>query len=336
MKKPAGSDAKGGRPVVREPAMRGLPNVGRMRDWILGALLLVGLVLVVHHFVGWQSLLAPWQDISTGLLITVIGLAAASYLLRAARVYDYCRPRLVGRFVPLVRLTILHNTANNLMPMRTGELVFPWLMYRYFGHPWLGSTAMLLWIRLLDLHLFGLMALVVLYLREPAWWWPVSGLLWLGALALFVVVGQAAATARQGTEEGRRWRRLVLAVVAAAPADHALIARLYVWTVLIWLLKFAAFATLLGYFVPADFWRLLVGVMGAELSSVLPFHGVAGAGSYELATVAALIPLGVDPAVALAGAVNLHLFLLGVTLLLFALAPLLPRPPATSGDRSDD
>jgi hypothetical protein len=45
-----------------------------------------------------------------------------------------------------------------------------------------------------------------------------------------------------------------------------------------------------------------------------------------LAAVAALVPAGVDPRAALAGAVNLHLFVLGVTLLLGALAFLLPKP----------
>ncbi len=41
---------------------------------------------------------------------------------------------------------------------------------------------------------------------------------------------------------------------------------------------------------------------------------------------AALVPLGVDARQALAGAVNLHLFVLGTTLILGALALLLPRP----------
>jgi uncharacterized membrane protein YbhN (UPF0104 family) len=40
--------------------------------------------------------------------------------------------------------------------------------------------------------------------------------------------------------------------------------------------------------------------MGAELSSVLPFHGIAGSGSYELAMVAALVPLGVSAEAAFA------------------------------------
>jgi uncharacterized membrane protein YbhN (UPF0104 family) len=70
----------------------------------------------------------------------------------------------------------------------------------------------------------------------------------------------------------------------------------------------------------------MAGVMGAELSSILPIHGIAGSGSYEFAAVAALVPLGVNAKLALAGAVNLHLFLLGATVLLGALAFLLPKP----------
>jgi hypothetical protein len=42
--------------------------------------------------------------------------------------------------------------------------------------------------------------------------------------------------------------------------------------------------------------------------------------------VAALVPLGVNAKLALAGAVNLHLFLLGTTVLLGALGFLLPKP----------
>jgi uncharacterized membrane protein YbhN (UPF0104 family) len=114
-------------------------------------------------------------------------------------------------------------------------------------------------------------------------------------------------------------------LVRAAPREPMVIARVYLWTLLTWILKFAAFAVLLAHFLPVAFWQVLVGVMGAELSSVLPFHGIAGSGSYEIAIVAALAPLGVNPAQALAGAVNLHLFLLGTTLILGALAFALPR-----------
>jgi uncharacterized membrane protein YbhN (UPF0104 family) len=63
-----------------------------------------------------------------------------------------------------------------------------------------------------------------------------------------------------------------------------------------------------------------MGALGGELSSVLPVHGLAGAGTYEAGVVAALAPFRVSAVEALAAAVNLHLFLLGVSGLGGALA----------------
>nr|WP_155448776.1 lysylphosphatidylglycerol synthase transmembrane domain-containing protein [Allochromatium palmeri] len=289
---------------------------------MLGATLLLGLVIAVEFMVGWGPLLAPWHELSPWLLAWLFLLTALSYGLRARRVSEYFGARLAGRFPTVLRLSILHNTANNLLPMRTGELVFPWLMRRYFGQGLLDSGAALLWIRLLDLHFLALIALLILELGHPSWLWWLAGGLWmagLGVLILLSGLGDSAVLAGPG-----RVRSITRRVLQAAPRDPWLIARVYGWTALIWTLKFAAFTSLLKFFLPTDVWRLLAGVMGAELSSVLPFHGIAGSGSYELAAVAALTPLGVEPKPALAGAVNLHLFLLGSTLLLGALAFLLP------------
>lgn len=146
--------------------------------------------------------------------------------------------------------------------------------------------------------------------------------LWLAVLGPLAIIGRLGIA------------RLVTAVAAAAPARLDTLVRIYLSTALIWALKLTAFAILLQHFVPVDSWRILAGVLGAELSSVLPFHGIAGTGSYEFAAIAALVPLGVDPRSALAGAVNLHLFLLGVTLILALLAPLLPSRPARSAATS--
>jgi uncharacterized membrane protein YbhN (UPF0104 family) len=299
------------------------PRFGRVRDWILGGTLLAALLAAVQWSIGWGPLLAPWRELSPWLLAWLFLLTALSYGLRAVRVSDYFSPRFAGKFLPMLRLTILHNTANNLLPMRTGEMAFPWLMRRYFGHGLLDSAAALLWIRLLDLHFLALLAILILNLSHPSWAWWALAALWIAGLAFIVIVGgmgNAAMLAGDG-----RLRSLARRVLLAAPRDHWLIVRVYVWTALIWCLKFAAFTSLLAFFLPIDVWRLLAGVMGAELSSVLPLHGIAGTGSYELAAVAALVPLGVDPKLALAGAVNLHLFLLGSTLILGGLAFLLPN-----------
>ncbi|MBK1717707.1 lysylphosphatidylglycerol synthase transmembrane domain-containing protein [Thiocystis violacea] len=311
-----------------ESGQNGGPRLGRPRDWILGGSLLLALIVAVQISVGWGPLLAPWRDLSPWLLAWLFLLTALSYALRAVRVSDYFRPRFDGQFPVMLRLTILHNTANNLMPMRSGELVFPWLMRRYFGHGFLDAAAALLWIRLLDLHFLALIGLLILYLSHPSWLWWLAAALWLaglGTLAILGAMGQGAWLAGEG-----RIRSIARRLLLAAPRDPRRIARVYGWTILIWSLKFAAFTSLLKFFLPTDIWRLLAGVMGAELSSVLPFHGIAGSGSYELAAVAALVPLGVDAKLALAGAVNLHLFLLGSTLILGALAFLLPNKAVES------
>jgi glycosyltransferase 2 family protein len=285
---------------------------------------LAALVLAVHLGVGWGALLTPWLAFPPHLILWLFLLTALSYGLRAVRIYDWFGPAFRGHGLAVLRLSVLHNMANNLLPMRAGEMVFPWLMRRYFGYRVLDSAASLLWIRVLDLHFLGLIACLILYLGSGSWIWPAAAVLWVAGLSLLAVIGRIADSPRLAG--GGRLTAIIRKLAAAAPRERMRIARAYLWTGSTWTLKFIAFASVLQHFVPVAFWRVMTGVMGAELSSVLPFHGIAGSGSYELATVAGLVPLGVDPELALAGAVNLHLFLLGATLILGALALLLPRP----------
>ncbi|WP_246237497.1 lysylphosphatidylglycerol synthase transmembrane domain-containing protein [Caldichromatium japonicum] len=304
--------------------------LGRWSNWLIGGLLFVVLVLIVEQAVGWRQLLAPWRELSAGLLLWLFVLTAASYGLRAVRVRDYFGLR--DRFTPVLRLTLLHNAANNLLPMRLGELVFPWLMRRYFGYGLVVAAASLLWLRVLDLHFLVLLGFLILELSHSSWIWWVGGGLWLGGLGVLIPIsklGESAVLVGSG-----RLRGPIRQFLQSTPRNPWSILRLYVWTALIWGLKFIAFTSLLRFFLPIETWRLLVGVMGAELSSVLPVHGIAGTGSYELAAVAALVPLGIEPRLALAAAVHLHLFLLGSTLVLGALGLLLPAPqsPLTGND----
>jgi hypothetical protein len=85
------------------------------------------------------------------------------------------------------------------------------------------------------------------------------------------------------------------------------------------------FAWVLRAFTPMRLSTALMGSVTGELSSVLPFHGLAGAGTYEAGVMAGLLPLGIAPGPAVTGAVNLHLFVLGASVLSGTLALLLPR-----------
>ena len=307
-----------------EPAPRSLR--GTARQWLLGGLLLAALVAWVHHAVGWWSLLAPWRDLPPSHLLGLLALAALSYVLRAVRAYDALRSLVRGRFLTMLRVTVLHTAANNLLPMRLGEAAFPILVRRHFGLRLTRGTLALAWIRLMDLHVLGLVAAIALVL-STAGSLPASLALaaWLLALPLGIRLLPVAA---ERVAPAGLAGRLLRAVRETGPADVPELARLYLWTALSWAAKLAAFAAITAHFLDAPAGTILAGIVGAELSSVLPFHGVAGAGSYEAAMVAALYPFGVEPAAALGAAVNLHLFLLGVTLLSSLAALLIPAPRA--------
>jgi uncharacterized membrane protein YbhN (UPF0104 family) len=280
----------------------------------------------VQQTVGWRALLAPWRELAPLHLLGLLALAALSYVLRAVRAYDALRSQLGGRFLEMLRITVLHTAANNLLPMRLGEAAFPLLVRRHFGLRLTRGTLVLAWIRLMDLHVLGFIALVALVLSTEG---SLTGWLALGAwtLGLPLAIRLIPAVAGRVAPHGLAGR-LLHAIHATGPADSIELARLYLWTALSWGAKFAAFVAVAAHFLDAPLATLLIGIVGAEVSSVLPFHGVAGAGSYEAAMVAALYPLGVAPAAALSAAVNLHLFLLGVTLVSSLAALLIPVPRA--------
>ena len=115
------------------------------------------------------------------------------------------------------------------------------------------------------------------------------------------------------------------------PQTPAAFWRAWLWTQINWWVKLAVFAWILRLFAPMPAAAAVMGALGGDLTSVLPVHGVAGAGTYEAGVVAALIPFGVEAWTALAAAVNLHLFVLGLSAAGGALALLLrSESPAAS------
>lgn len=307
-----------------------LLNRRTLGRWLLGFALLAGLVLWVHSAVGWPQLLAPWRAFPPSQLAVLLLLTALSYGFRAVRVYDYSFDLLHGRFAAVLRLSVLHNTLNNFLPMRLGELAYPVLMKRYFGQGYTASSATLLWIRVLDLHFLGLLVLGFLYQAEASPLWLASVVSWL-ALVPGMYWGHERVRRRVAGRTGLI-PDLLSTVLGHVPDSGWRFFRIWLWTALSWSLKFLAFTPVVLHFADIGVWRALVGTVGAELSSILPVHGVAGSGSYELAMAAVLLPLGLDLQTVLKAAVNLHLYLLGANLLLGLGALLLPKPPTNPSD----
>lgn len=295
----------------------------------LAVLSMPALILWIHFTVGWAALVAPWSELGPLDVAVLLGGTLLAYAARPLRLYVYFHGVVAGAPLAMVRLTLLHNLFNNLLPMRTGEAAFPLLMKRYFGQRYARSASSLLWIRLLDLAtLVGGASAVVAVTADafaPAMRWPAAALTLLSAAALLGttwLAGVPPPAPGPGVV-----RRLLATLVHALPGGRARAFQVLACTVLAWAGKGLAFVWLVVKFTGLSAGLATIGVAAGELSSVLPIHGLAGSGTYEAATVGALVAVGVAHDVALLAAVNVHLFLLGIAILLGMAARLLPVPP---------
>ena len=286
--------------------------------------------------------LAQAKDALTRPSASVWGLTLGglllSYGLRGARLQvvldldNHQAPprRWLGLRTDALRVILMHNAAINLLPMRAGELSFPWLASRELGYPVARAVACLLWMRLQDITvLIGLG--IALW---PGLAWP-----WRAAALSAIVVGWVLMLAGL-----RAWDRRHPSG-AAAPAGmvsrwlnklhHALLEsahhRLAAWLLTIsnWLIKLAAGAILLAAIADVPLPIAGAGALGGELAAIVPLQGPAGFGTYEagvwagMATnLAAKSPQLVQ---AIPAAIALHLCFLVCAVVAGAVALLLTR-----------
>ena len=279
---------------------------------LIGILIFAGFAVLIEYLYGWSVLIRPWGLIPPAAIAVALVLTFASYALRAGRVYDYFRADVRGGFAPCLKLTLQHNLLNNLLPARSGELSFPALMRRYFDVPIARSMTGLVWFRTLDLHMLVTAALAAGILSWR-WWAPVAAAVWLPVPWLLFVIGRRL-RARMTAPQTTRIRRLACTVAHALPVDARAFWRDWGWTFAAWAVKLGAFAWVLTLFLPMPPTAATWGVIAGDLTTILPVHGVAGAGTYEVGVITGLLPFGVDAHAALRAAVNLHIFVLGATL----------------------
>lgn len=285
--------------------------VGRGR-FLLAVAILAFVLVGVQVSIGWRRLFDPWFQMGPSTLLLALSLTMVGYFARALRNYDYFLPLTRGGFAICLKLTLLHNLLNNVLPMRTGEGSFPVLMKRYFCTPLSRSIAALLWFRVMDLHALGAVALVTIgdrWMTGPALFGAMS--VWL-VLPLGLLRLQSSGFASTFLDKlPYRWRGRFAEASKGLPQNANAFWRAWFWTVVNWFVKLAVFAWILQLFTPMSFAAAIAGAIGGDLTSVLPIHGIAGVGTYEAGVVAALLPFSVRPEEAVIGAINLHLFLLG-------------------------
>ena len=287
--------------------------------WFIATTLFLALAIGVELTIGWRSILEDWQTLSITNLLFLTLLTFISYLLRAERVFNYFASESHSR-VSYIKISFLHNALNNFLPMRLGEAAFPLLMKREFSESMLTTSAGLLVIRLMDLHALLLLASFALFSVTPL----------LGGIACTALI-LLPLLMRAGGESlirlfPNKIKNLLNKVEHLWPKDYRLLGKTYLITLLIWIVKLVALILILMSFLNIDFFNGALAVILADISGVLPIHGLAGSGTYEAAMLAALYPMGFETIVAVKAAINVHIYLLGASLLSVPIALLLPSP----------
>jgi len=266
-----------------------------------------------------QALVIALSDLSPSVVIlTALGLLA-SYIFRALRVYDEFRREAHGRFGACLRIVLVHNAMTNVLPFRSGEFAFPMLLQATFGIPFSRAVASLLWFRLQDACVIGLIAIFI---------WP-DVALFVRIVGAGIIVALACAVPHFMRTTGRKSAKPTTPFGKFRDAfrESTQEARFgWLWTLSNWSTKLAVEAWLLATLLGASFAQGAAGALGAELSSVLPIQGIAGFGTYEAGAAAAFLPLGIPLADGIRAAFALHLFVISCAVLAGAIAWVFPSP----------
>lgn len=209
------------------------------------------------------------------------GLAAMawslSFVLRAIRLQQEWRWQRAVPWHAAMRLVLFHNAAVLLLPLRAGELGYPVLVKQTFGASWRDALRSLLWLRLQDVVVLGVLA-ALLWPGLPAAW----RVLLLCAVAVPFVLPK------------RAWRwalsRRFWLVAQLRRLMHRRGSPAGWWLSLgNWVLKISVVGALLHTLMPAPstagaHWGLgqaLSAALGGELAALIPVQGPAGLGTYE-------------------------------------------------------
>ncbi|WP_143870130.1 lysylphosphatidylglycerol synthase transmembrane domain-containing protein [Catenovulum sediminis] len=297
--------------------------------WLIASMVFIAVISYMQITVGWQNVLAQWQQLSITQLLLITALTFISYYLRAYRSYYYFGKALNHPFSLYVRINFLHNALNNFLPMRLGEASFPLFMKQTFNYSILRASSGLLLIRLMDLHWLLLLLSLLAALQINTLFW----LLTLGWVILPFIVWHIFPFLL--LKLPKKLQQKVQLLSLEGPIEERkeernaalFLAKVYCQTACIWLIKLAALVFIFSAFIELDGFKAIFAVVSADLSSVLPIHGLAGSGTFEAAILAALLPFGLQPERILVAAVNLHIYVLAVTLLSVPIALCIQAKP---------
>ena len=262
--------------------------------WIAVASIAAGVVVlaVLVAFTPWKLLAervasVPWP----GWVGATLGMSA-TYALRAGRLraeWLWKLRTLKLGYRECLQITLLHNAAINILPMRSGEASYSFLLHRRWGVGLGDATASLLWLRLQDMMVLGVLGIAIL-VPAPLPWRIGFAIATIAAAATLLpalvrrvhVRARWARAQAHGAASARRVKvwHLVAKVAAAFRAARGGAAA-WGFAISNWVLKLGIVGVLLTSLANIPAGAGFCGALGGELAGVLPLQAPAGVGTYE-------------------------------------------------------
>ena len=263
--------------------------------WIAAASIAAGVALlaVLVAFTPWRLLAervatVPWP----GWVGATLGMSA-TYALRAGRLRAewLWKLRTLGLgYRECLQITLLHNAAINILPMRSGEASYSFLLHRRWGVGLGDATASLLWLRLQDMMVLGVLGIAILVPAPLPWRIGFArrgdrgrGHAAAGAGAprprACALGARAGARGRVRAPPRKAWH-LVAKVAAAFRAARGGAAA-WGFAIANWVLKLGIVGVLLASLANLPLGAGFCGALGGELAGVIPLQAPAGVGTYE-------------------------------------------------------
>lgn len=274
------------------------------------------------------------RGISPLALLLGLVLHMGTYLLRSIRfrlLIHSARPSLGSLF----DIVTVHNLMNHVLPFRTGELSYFYLIRSLHGVPVSEGLGTLAICRIMDLMAFALyypFAIIVLYLQGfsfPAYVWPVlwsvvpaffllSALLIVLALRGKALVGLLRRVVGCGSSGGSRWADRILEKLeeAAYSFEHLGAKRVYLGTFLlslaiIGLIYVIIYILLAGMGYPMGMPLVVFCSTLASVGQLLPLYSFGGFGTLEAGWTVGCLMAGFSKEMGMASGLSFHIIALG-------------------------
>ncbi len=332
------------------------------------SVLLLGLL---YARVDVRDLVRTLQRIFLPALAAYAGVSLAAAVLRAWRYKIFLSPQPV-RWRDILMATFVRNSFVDLLPARLGSLSLVYILNKRLGFAFESAASAFVASFVYDFLTLGpfvIAAVLAVGLSAAAISSPVllaiaGSFFAVWILILWKVTAVFAfglriyhAALRAVKLDGKKWAAVSVEKIEATIASLALIQRtkkalpIFILSLLIRAGKYVSLYFLLWAllrsqgFEPGDisFWKAILGMTGAELTSALPVKGLAGFGTWESAWAIAFGLMGMDQRIAILSGLGVHLvtnlfeYSLGIGSLIVLALPVIKRRKEERGpDVLDD